>query len=88
MLATARHEDPEPVNLGTGVETSIAELATSIAKAANYTGQILWDSTKPDGQPRRCLNVERAKQFGFIAETPLQSGLEETVRWYKNRYLS
>ena len=87
MLATARHEDPEPVNLGTGVETSIAELVTGIAKAANYTGQILWDATKPDGQPRRCLNVERAKQFALPAET-LQSGLEETVRWYKNKYSS
>ena len=70
-LAGARHNDPAPVNIGTGIETSIKELAEMIADAAGFTGSIEWDTTKPDGQPRRYVDVEKAKQFGFAAEVPL-----------------
>lgn len=82
-LATARHAAPEPVNLGTGVETSIAALAQMIADAVGFRGAIRWDATKPDGQPRRVLEVSRAKAFGFEARIPLAEGLAETVRWFR-----
>ena len=64
LRATALHEDPAPVNLGTGVETSIRDLACLIAEGAGYSGQMAWDTTKPDGQPRRVLDVSRAAAFG------------------------
>lgn len=83
VMATARHRDPQPVNLGTGVETSIADLAQMIADAAGYRGQIEWDRTRPDGQPRRSLDVSRARAFGFAAQVPLTAGLAETVQWYR-----
>lgn len=82
-LAGARRDDPAPVNIGTGVETSIKELAELIADAAGFTGSIEWDTTKPDGQPRRYLDVEKAKEFGFTAEIPLEAGIAETVAWYR-----
>lgn len=83
VMATARHRDPQPVNLGTGVETSIAALAGMIARSAGYTGRIEWDTTRPDGQPRRSLDVSRARAFGFEAQIPLEVGLAETVAWYR-----
>ena len=83
ILALARHCDPHPVNLGTGVETSISELATQIARAAGYEGRLEWDTTKPDGQPRRSLKVERARGFGFESTTTLADGIDETVQWYR-----
>lgn len=83
-LAGARHDDTTPVNVGTGVETSIKELAELIAQAAGYSGAIEWDTSKPDGQPRRYLDVEKAKAFGFEAEIPLAEGIAETVTWYRN----
>ncbi len=82
-LATARHRDPRPVNLGTGIETPIAALAQMIADAAGFTGHIRWDTTKPDGVPRRVLDIERAKAFGFEARVPLADGIAETVAWYR-----
>lgn len=84
-LATARHRDPRPVNLGTGVETPIAELARMVAEAAGFVGAIDWDTSKPDGVPRRVLDVERAKVFGFEAQIPLWDGIRETVAWYRTR---
>ena len=72
-----------PVNIGTGVETSIRELAQLIAKIAGYNGEIFWDHTKPNGQPRRCLNTELAEEFGFKASIELRDGLAETIRAYK-----
>jgi GDP-L-fucose synthase len=82
-LAASRWDDPAPVNVGTGVETSIRELAELVAAAAGYSGEILWDPTKPDGQPRRFLAVDRARAFGFDAGIPLATGIEETVAWYR-----
>lgn len=86
-LAAATKTGPEPINLGTGVETSIADLTNTIADAVGYTGTLSWDTSKPDGQPKRYLDVTRAqKQLGFNAEVPLAAGIAETVAWYlKNR---
>lgn len=82
-LAAARHGDPAPVNLGTGVETPIKALAELIAEATGYPGALRWDTSKPDGQPRRSLDVSRAKAFGFEAQVPLAEGIRETVAWFE-----
>jgi GDP-L-fucose synthase len=85
-LAAQRYDGPEPVNLGTGEEISIRELATTIADATGFTGEIAWDETKPNGQPRRKLDVERAKdEFGFASRTPFREGIERTVAWYRSQ---
>jgi GDP-L-fucose synthase len=84
VLAAERLADPAPVNLGTGVETSIGELARLVAGAAGYRGRIEWDTSKPDGQPRRFLDVTRARErLGFEAAIPLAEGLAETVAWFR-----
>ncbi len=83
LLATERYNKPEPVNLGAGFEISIKELVNLIAKLTGFKGNILWDKTKPDGQPRRMLDVSRAKkEFGFRAKTDLEKGLKKTIEWY------
>jgi GDP-L-fucose synthase len=82
-LAAERYNGSDPVNLGTGAEISIRELAELIAELTGYEGEIVWDATKPNGQPRRRLDVSRAQEhFGFRAVTPLREGLERTVAWY------
>ncbi len=86
VRATALHGDTAPVNLGTGIETSIRELAESIAKAAGYKGRIEWDTSKPDGQPRRVLDVSRARTFGFQASISLSDGINETIAWYRTAF--
>ena len=88
LLAAERYNGSEPVNIGAGMEISIAELAAMIAKFTGFTGRIVWDSSKPDGQPRRCLDVSKAeKEFGFRARIPFERGLKETVEWYcSSRY--
>jgi GDP-L-fucose synthase len=84
VLATERYNKPDPVNLGAGFEISISDLVHLIAKLTGFTGTITWDTTKPDGQPRRCLNTSRAEQeFGFRAATDFESGLRETIEWYR-----
>jgi GDP-L-fucose synthase len=84
VLAAERYDGSEPVNLGSGDERSIADLARVIAGACGYTGEILWDATKPNGQPRRRLETSRAeKLFGFKARRTLEDGLRETVAWYR-----
>lgn len=84
-LATEKYEKPEPVNLGAGFEISIKELVQLIAKLTGFKGEIIWDSTKPDGQPRRCLDVARAeKEFGFRAGTGFEEGLRNTIEWYRS----
>lgn len=84
VLATQRYDKPEPVNLGSGMEISIRELAEKIARLTGFTGSIRWDATKPNGQPRRCLDVRRAeREFGFRAETDFERGLMETIRWFR-----
>lgn len=82
-LAAERYDGPEPVNLGAGFEISIRDLAQMIAKKSGFTGNLVWDSSKPDGQPRRCLDVTRAREyFGFTARTTFEDGLQKTIDWY------
>ena len=81
--AAARYEAAEPVNLGSGQEITIAELTELIAELVDFRGEIVWDTTKPDGQPRRWLNTSRAEsEFGFRAGTELREGLIRTIDWY------
>ena len=83
QLAAERYDGPEPVNLGTGEEISIRDLASLVADLTGYTGQIRWDTSKPNGQPRRRLDTSRAERlFGFHARTSLRDGLERTIAWY------
>jgi GDP-L-fucose synthase len=85
LLAAERYDDSAPVNLGSGSETSIAELAKHIAKEVGFTGAITWDSSKPNGQPRRRLDTSRAwERFGFRAATRLADGLRRSVAWYES----
>ena len=84
LLATERYDGPLPVNLGTNREIRIADLAALIAKETGFAGRIVWDSTKPNGQPRRCLDTRRAKElFDFEAATGFEEGLRETIHWYE-----
>jgi GDP-L-fucose synthase len=84
VLAALRYDQPEPVNLGTGEEVSIKHLAELIGEATGYEGEIVWDTTKPNGQPRRKLDTTRAKElFGFEAKTPFHEGVARTVAWYR-----
>jgi GDP-L-fucose synthase len=84
VLATERYDGPEPVNLGAGREIAIHDLITLIARLTGFTGRIVWDSSKPDGQPRRMLDTSRAVQaFGFVAQTPFEEGLRRTIEWYR-----
>ena len=84
VLATQQYDKPEPVNLGSGREISIRDLAELIARLTKFTGAIRWDTTKPNGQPRRCLDVTRAeREFGFRAATSFEQGLAETIAWYE-----
>lgn len=82
-LATLNHSSPEPVNLGSGTEISMADLAKLIAEIVGYDGNICWDGSKPNGQPRRNLNTEKALRFGFNAHTSLKDGLIKTYEWLK-----
>lgn len=85
LLATEKYDSAEPVNIGAGFEIAISDLARLIAKLTGFTGQIRWDTTKPDGQPRRCLDTSRAKRlFGFEARMPLEDGLRATIDWYRS----
>jgi GDP-L-fucose synthase len=85
-LAAERYDGPEPVNLGTGEEISIRELAELIATETGFEGEIVWDTSKPNGQPRRKLDTSRAEEyFGFRAETPFSEGIKKTVSWYRGR---
>lgn len=84
VLATEHYNEELPVNIGTGKEISIRELASLIQKLTKFEGEILWDQNKPDGQPRRQLDVRLAKEkFGFAAETDLPTGLQKTIEWYE-----
>jgi GDP-L-fucose synthase len=84
VLASEHYNDSEPVNLGSGNEISIKQLLTTIAHHTGFTGRIVWDTTKPNGQPRRALNTDRAfERFGFRASTDFDEGLHETIAWYR-----
>ncbi|MBL8163864.1 MAG: NAD-dependent epimerase/dehydratase family protein, partial [Anaerolineae bacterium] len=83
-LAAARYNGADPVNLGSGVEISIRDLAETIAELIGYTGAIQWDTSKPNGQPRRNVDVRRAEEsFGFRARTSFRDGLRDTIAWYR-----
>lgn len=85
ILATEHYDKALPVNLGSGMEISIGDLAAKIAGIVGFSGRIIWDATKPNGQPRRCLDVSRAeREFGFRATTPFDAGLRRTIEWYLN----
>lgn len=84
VLAAEQYDDPEPVNLGSGIEVSIKELVELIAELTGFKGRLVWDTTKPDGQPRRSLETSRAEQaFGFRAQTNFREGLKRTIAWYR-----
>jgi len=84
VLAAERYQASEPVNLGAGMEISIKDLAGLIAELSGFSGRIVWDSSKPNGQPRRALDTQRAKDyFGFEAEIPFKEGLKRTIDWYQ-----
>ena len=83
VLATELYNKPNPVNLGSGMEIPIKDLVALIGELTGFDGEIVWDITKPDGQPRRCLDVSRArKEFGFEAEMGFREGLKRTIEWY------
>jgi len=83
LLAAEKYSKPDPINLGAGFEISIKDLVDLIAKLAGFGGKVIWDSTKPDGQPRRMLDVTKAeKEFGFKAKTKFEEGLRKTIEWY------
>jgi GDP-L-fucose synthase len=89
VLATEHYDKPDPVNLGSGIEISIRDLAAKIACITGFSGRIVWDAAQPNGQPRRCLDVSRAeREFGFHATTLFDGGLRKTIQWYRSRRLS
>lgn len=84
LLAAEHYDGDQPVNLGSGQEISIKALAETIAELTGFKGELIWDTTKPNGQPRRVLDTSRAEQyFGFRARTPLEEGLKKTIEWYR-----
>ena len=88
LLAAEKYNEPDPVNLGSGSEISIRDLLQKICFLTGYSGEICWDASQPDGQPRRCLDTSRAlAEFGWRANTPLDQGLQKTVEWYSSAKL-
>ncbi len=82
-LATEKYDGTEPVNLGAGFEISIKDLVELIVEKTGFQGKVVWDTSQPDGQPRRCLDTQRAKEyFGFEAKTKFEEGIEKTIAWY------
>jgi len=87
LLATEFYNGSEPVNIGAGFEITIKDLVEKIVRLTGFKGRIRWDSSKPDGQPRRCLDTSRAKKlFGFEAKTDFDTGLKQTIEWYKKKF--
>lgn len=86
VMATRNYDGADPVNLGAGFEITIKDLAEKIKKMTRFTGELVWNTSKPDGQPRRCLDVSRARErFGFTAEVGFDEGLQRTIDWYQNQ---
>jgi GDP-L-fucose synthase len=84
VMATQNYNDPDPVNLGTHEEISIRDLVETICELMEFQGEIVWETDKPNGQPRRCLDTQRAKErFGFVAQTGFREGLQQTIAWYR-----
>jgi len=89
VLAAEKFNDPDPVNIGAGFEISIKDLIHLIVRLTRYSGKIVWDASKPNGQPRRMLDTARAERhFGFKAKTPFEIGLSKTIEWYETRPFS
>ncbi|HIK35525.1 MULTISPECIES: GDP-L-fucose synthase family protein [unclassified Thermosynechococcus] len=89
VMATQAYDHPDPINLGTGEEITIKNLVELICDLMNFQGQIEWQTDKPNGQPRRCLDTTKAKEaFGFRAQIPLKEGLERTITWYRQHATS
>lgn len=89
VLATEKYDKPYPVNIGAGFEITIKGLVELIVELTGFVGKVVWDSSKPDGQPRRCLDTSKAeKEFGFKAKTPFQEGLRKTIDWYAKNFKS
>lgn len=87
ILSIEKYDSPEPMNLGSGREITIKALTELIAKLTGFVGEIRWDPSKPDGQPRRCLDISRAKEeIGFVAATPFEQGLKRTIQWFEEKY--
>jgi len=84
VLAALNYDGENPVNIGSGMEITIKDLVKTINKIVGFKGKLVWDKTKPDGQPRRCLDTSRAKKFGFKAKTDFDTGLKKTIDWYKS----
>jgi GDP-L-fucose synthase len=85
VRATEHYDGSEPVNLGAGFEISIKDLAELIARLSGFKGRLVWNTSQPDGQPRRCLDTARAERyFGFRARTPFEEGLRRTIDWYRS----
>jgi GDP-L-fucose synthase len=85
LLAAEKYDEPDPVNLGAGFEISIKDLVHLIARLTGFQGKIVWDTTKPNGQPRRMLDTTRAREkFGFVARTGFEEGLKKTIEWYRS----
>ena len=88
VLASERFDGPEAVNLGSGVEISIRDLTMLVADSCGFRGRVVWDTTKPNGQPRRCLDTSRARElFGFSARTDFRAGLARAIEWYRQARL-
>ena len=85
LMAADRYNDPDPVNLGSGQEVSIKALAELVAREMGYRGTIRWDTSRPNGQPRRAMDTTRARErFGVVAQVPFEQGIRETVAWYRH----
>lgn len=88
ILAAEKYNKSDPVNLGAGFEISIKDLAKLIARMVGFGGKLVWDASKPDGQPRRMLNTKRArKEFDFVAKTSFEKGLSKEIKWYEQKFL-
>lgn len=87
LIAAEKYNKSEPINLGTGSEIHVKDLSELISRLAGFKGEIIWDHTQPDGQPRRCLDTQKArKEFGFEAKTDFEEGLKKTIKWYREKY--
>lgn len=88
ILATEKYDEPEPVNIGSGQEIAIKDLAELLCRLMNFSGDLKWDPSKPDGQPKRCLDTSKAFQkFGFKAQMPFEQGLKQMIEWYRQAQL-
>ena len=84
VMATQQYNEAAPVNLGTNQEIAIKDLVETICELMEFTGKIVWQTDQPNGQPRRCLDTQRAKEkFGFVAQTEFRQGLKNTIDWYR-----